>query len=163
MSKTDSIHVIRPTASDHDFDCEEAASQWYVLLWSQSQNGFHIERHRHMLDANRRAYADDRSMDYVPIIVGTHEFCCRMADKLRPTVRAREDARQAAQQAIDGARRTAAREGESPRFGGLEAAMVKLSSALGHPHPVYAAEGQCVEARLIEMAAEWLIASERRP
>lgn len=160
MSTTETLAAIAK-ASAQDFENERQAADWYVLLWSQSQNSFHIERHRHMLDANRRAYADDRRMDFVPLFVGSQDFCCRMANKLRPTVRAREDARLAALQAIDGARRTAASEGESPRFGGLEAAMAKLSSALGHPNPVYAAEGQCVEARLIEMAAAWLIALNR--
>lgn len=87
--KSDSIHLIRPAEQDHDFAREQQAAEWHVLLWSQSQNAFHIERHQHMLDSNRRAYADDRHTDYVPLIIGTHDFCCRMADKLRGTITSR--------------------------------------------------------------------------
>lgn len=39
---------------------------------------------------------------------------------------------------------------------GMRAAMVKLSRALGHPNPVDCGAHQCVEAALIEMAAERL-------
>jgi len=47
---------------------------------------------------------------------------------------------------------------ESPQQGedGMRAAMVKLSRALGHPNPVEAGPTQCVDAALIEMAAERL-------
>jgi hypothetical protein len=38
--------------------------------------------------------------------------------------------------------------------GGMRAALVRLSRALGHPNPVDAAEGQCVEAALIELATQ---------
>lgn len=89
MNGTDTLHVIRSTRADHDFRFENTATDWYVLLWSQSQNSFHIERHRHMMDANRKAYAEDRCMDYVPLFVGTHDFCCRMADNLRKTLASR--------------------------------------------------------------------------
>lgn len=89
MSNTDDIHVIHPTAADHEFRFEQQAVDWYVLLWSQRQNAFHIERHKHMLDANRRAYAEDRCIDYVPLIIGTHDFCYGMADKLRATLQRR--------------------------------------------------------------------------
>lgn len=41
-----------------------------------------------------------------------------------------------------------------PEDGGMRAAMVKLSRALGHPMQVDAAEGQCIEAALIELAAQ---------
>lgn len=39
---------------------------------------------------------------------------------------------------------------------GMRAAMVKLSRALGHPNPVDCGAAQCVEATLIELAAERL-------
>jgi hypothetical protein len=94
LNTTDEISLLQPIAADKDFDNEQAAADWYVLLWSHSQNGFHIERHRDMLASNRRAYAQDRRMDFVPIFVGTHDFCCRMADRLRNTVRHREIERQ---------------------------------------------------------------------
>lgn len=109
MSNIETLHIIRPTAAERDFDSEHTAAEWYVLLWSQSQNGFHIERHRHMLDANRRAYAEDRRMDYVPIFVGTHDFCCRMANCLRNTLRSRQAARESAKAALEKIRDRSAR------------------------------------------------------
>jgi hypothetical protein len=42
--------------------------------------------------------------------------------------------------------------------GGVRAAMVKLSKALGHPKFVKALDGQCVEAALIDLGAERLAA-----
>lgn len=39
----------------------------YALLWSQSQCAMHIEPVMDMLTENRRACAENRRMDYVPI------------------------------------------------------------------------------------------------
>jgi hypothetical protein len=74
-------------------DVEQQIDGFSVLLWSQSQNCFHVELVRHMLASNRRAYSEKRRMDYVPVFFGCHEACCRLADTLRATVRARESER----------------------------------------------------------------------
>lgn len=72
---------------------ERHIADWFALLWSQRQNAFHIERVKHMLDANRRAYGEDRCMDYAPIFIGTESGCQQLADTLRGTLRQREDQR----------------------------------------------------------------------
>lgn len=72
---------------------ERHIAEWWVLLWSQRQNCFHIERVRHMLAANRRAYAEDRSMDYAPVFIGTDQACHMLADTLRGTITRREEDR----------------------------------------------------------------------
>ena len=86
---------------------EQALRDWWVCLWSQSQNGFHVERLRDMMNSNRRAYAEDRRMDYVPIYVGTRDLCFGLASATRNTVRAREAVRSEARDAIDAARKKA--------------------------------------------------------
>lgn len=45
---------------------------------------------------------------------------------------------------------------EVPQDGGMRAAMIKLSRALGHPKEVEAGATQCIEAALIELAVERL-------
>ena len=67
----------------------------HVLLWSQSQCAFHIEPVGDMLKENGNAFAEDRRMDYVPIVFGTHEECHDAADRLRDTLHARQEARNA--------------------------------------------------------------------
>lgn len=86
------LTAVQALSSSHaDIDaCEKAVAGWSVLLWSQSQNTFHVERIRHMLRSNRLAYAEDRRMDYVPIFVGSGEHCSELADKLRGTIRVRD-------------------------------------------------------------------------
>jgi len=66
----------------------------FVMLWSQSQNCFHIERVRDMYDANAMAFREDRRMDYVPLHIGTEDECHALASKLRPTLRKREEGRE---------------------------------------------------------------------
>lgn len=58
----------------------------YALLWSQSQCALHIEPIKDMLLENRRACADDRRMDYVPIAFGSEEHCREVAEQVRPTL-----------------------------------------------------------------------------
>jgi hypothetical protein len=64
----------------------------YVLLWSQSQNCFHIERAIDMLAADADAFKENRRMDYVPLVIGKENECDAMANKLRPILRKREAA-----------------------------------------------------------------------
>lgn len=65
----------------------------HVMLWSQSQCALHIEPVEAMLSSNRRAYGDDRRMDFVPLFIGTDEDCRSVADSIRGTMRVRQDAR----------------------------------------------------------------------
>ena len=58
----------------------------YALLWSQSQCAMHIEPVVDMLTENRRACAENRRMDYVPIAIGTREECDAAASRLRPVL-----------------------------------------------------------------------------
>lgn len=65
----------------------------HALLWSQSQCAMHIEPIADMLSENRRAYTENRRMDYVPIIFGSDEECHQAADAVRQTMRTRQGAR----------------------------------------------------------------------
>ncbi len=69
----------------------DPTSTW-VLLWSRSQNAFHIEPLTRMLDSNRGAFADDRRSDYVVLEIGNRETVDTAAEALRPVVHARESA-----------------------------------------------------------------------
>jgi len=62
----------------------------WVLLWSQSQNALHVETVDDMLTANRKAYSEDRRMDYVPVCIGPEDVVRQMADAIRNTVHTRE-------------------------------------------------------------------------
>ena len=67
----------------------------HALLWSQSQCALHIEPIADMLSENRRAYADDRRMDYVPIYFGSDDDCHQASAAVRNTMATRQ-ARRAA-------------------------------------------------------------------
>ena len=62
----------------------------HVLLWSQSQCALHIETVQDMLAENASAFAEDRRMDYVPIVIGTEEECRNAAEAIRPTLQERQ-------------------------------------------------------------------------
>lgn len=66
----------------------------WVLLWSQSQNALHVEQVEDMLRSNRRAYTENRRMDYVPLVFGSREEIDSVARSVRPTIHARCEARQ---------------------------------------------------------------------
>ncbi len=61
----------------------------YALLWSQSQCAMHIEPVMDMLTENRRACAENRRMDYVPIAIGSRDLCSALAEKVRQTLNKR--------------------------------------------------------------------------
>lgn len=65
--------------------------QTHVLLWSQSQCAMHIETVQEMLQTNVAALVDDRRMDYVPILFGTTDACHAAADRVRATLRDRQE------------------------------------------------------------------------
>jgi len=64
----------------------------WVLLWSQSQNALHVEPLARMLDSNRAAYAENRRMDYVPLVLGTKDLIQGVANSVRGTLAARDRA-----------------------------------------------------------------------
>ncbi len=94
--------------ADTFFEIEQQVQVHHVLLWSQSQNAFHLEPIKRMLDSNRTAYAEDRRMDYVPVFIGTQDQCSVLAEKLRHTIRARHAGRRHTQDAIDKAQQRGA-------------------------------------------------------
>lgn len=61
----------------------------HVLLWSQRQNALHVEETEAMLSANRKAYRENRPMDYVAMCFGTLEQCQTTANNLHGTLTAR--------------------------------------------------------------------------
>jgi hypothetical protein len=73
----------------------------WVLLWSQSQCAYHIERFDDMLRANLQAYHENRRMDYVPIWVGTEAECDKAAEAGRVLMEERWEAKREAQEVID--------------------------------------------------------------
>jgi hypothetical protein len=84
------------------------AQQPHVLLWSGTSNALHIETVDSMLSNNREAYRDERLSDWIVIGAGTHDECSDLADAVRGTLRARQEARDAAAHAIGRARKVAA-------------------------------------------------------
>jgi hypothetical protein len=67
----------------------------WALLWSKRQNCLHIEPVDDWLSKNRTAYRDEGNlMDYHPIYIGDKETCHTTADSVRPTIIARDRARQ---------------------------------------------------------------------
>ncbi|WP_206169509.1 hypothetical protein [Variovorax guangxiensis] len=81
----------QPTGVEDRNSHGDMLERW-VLLWSQRQNAFHIEPLARMLDANRKAFAEDRSSDYVVLELGNREVVDAAADALRPVIHARETA-----------------------------------------------------------------------
>lgn len=70
-----------------------------VLLWSKSQNCFHIELMAHLLNKNLCAFVNEKSLnDYHLIGFGSDDEVRQMADRLRPVL-TRRDEQRAQQQA----------------------------------------------------------------
>lgn len=67
----------------------------HVLLWSRSQNCFHIEPMAKLLATNFDAFVGDRALnDYHLIACGSDEHVRQMADELRPQIHKRDKRRQ---------------------------------------------------------------------
>lgn len=62
----------------------------YVLEWSKKSNSFHIQPLETTLAKNQECFIDDRSHDWVLIMVGAHEAVCTMAENNRSRLIARE-------------------------------------------------------------------------
>jgi len=68
------------------------ADTW-ALLWSHSQNAFHVERVADMLASNREAYVANRPSDYVPLFIGAQDDCRKAADSSLCVLNSRENPR----------------------------------------------------------------------
>ena len=77
-----------------------AAPEIWVLLWSHSQNALHIEPLTEMHRSNLEAFNENRSMDYVPLQIGSRADVDWAADHVRPAVHAREAAFAARREAM---------------------------------------------------------------
>lgn len=62
----------------------------HALLWSQSQNAFHVEPLERACENGQRAFTENRRSDYVLMAVGDPEEVQRAADKLRQVLLGRE-------------------------------------------------------------------------
>lgn len=85
--------TIEPPASG---SVELMPRELWVLLWSQSQNALHVEQVDDMLHSNRQAYADNRRMDYVPLVFGSRAVIDDAARACRPTLVTRCEQRELA-------------------------------------------------------------------
>ena len=76
-------------------------NELWNLLWSGSQQAFHIERVSDTRKANLSAFLESRRMDYVTMLVGTDDECHAEADRLRPHLHAQRRSREVTQGVID--------------------------------------------------------------
>ena len=58
-------------------------SKVWVLMWSQQQGMLHIETLAEMLRSNLRAFIANRSMDFVPLFIGSDDACRAAAYRVR--------------------------------------------------------------------------------
>lgn len=63
----------------------------HVLEWSRKSNGFHIQPVETLLARNQGCFIENRSHDYIVLMVGSHEVCCAMADNHRDRLHDRVD------------------------------------------------------------------------
>ena len=75
-------------AAHPDFDPEKV----WVLLWSQAQGALHKETLAQMFEGHARAFAEDRGLQYVPLLIGDRAVIDDLAKKITPTVAARYNA-----------------------------------------------------------------------
>ena len=55
----------------------------HALLWSHSQHALHVEPLAEMLRSNLRAFIANRSMDFVPLFIGSDDACRAAAYRVR--------------------------------------------------------------------------------
>ncbi len=55
----------------------------FVALWSSSQQCFHVETCSEMVEKNRKAFANNVAVDYVPLFFGRDEDCRAFVDAIR--------------------------------------------------------------------------------
>jgi hypothetical protein len=54
----------------------------HVALWSHSQKTFHVEETSKMLDRNWEAYARNKKIDYLPLMLGSESDCREFINRL---------------------------------------------------------------------------------
>lgn len=79
----------------------------WVLLWSQRQGCLHIETLDRTFKSNWAAFAEDRSMDYVPLIIGDRELIDAQADELHALIDDRAAAREKVRDLLEKAKGSA--------------------------------------------------------
>ena len=62
----------------------------YVLEWSRKSNGFHIQKLEYTLAGNQKCFMENKSHDYIVLMVGDQAACDRMADNWRERLENRE-------------------------------------------------------------------------
>lgn len=62
----------------------------YVLEWSKKQNNFHIQKLEHTLAKNQGLFIDDKSHNWIVLMVGTLDVCTSLAESQRDRIKARE-------------------------------------------------------------------------
>lgn len=77
-----------------------AVPEVWVLCWSHSQNALHVELLAEMLRTNVEAFHENRSLDYVPLQIGTRADVDWAANHVRPAVYAREEAHAAQRRVV---------------------------------------------------------------
>ena len=101
----------RPFFSKHP---DLKPSSIWVLLWSQQQCALHVETLADMMESHARAFAGDRALQYIPLVIGDREVIDHVAEAIRPTLHQRQDAQTAARDAIT--RASAVQEAKEPRL-----------------------------------------------
>jgi len=92
-----SIKAKTPLLADHPaFDTKKVS----VLLWSQQQGHLHIESLDAMLASHMRAFVEDRSLQYIPLLIGDRPVIDNLVDVLRPKVAERYNAKHAHEEAF---------------------------------------------------------------
>ena len=61
-------------------------NETYTLSWSQTQGMLHLEPLSECLKTNRRAFENDKRLDYIVLHVGTEAECQEAAKRIRPIV-----------------------------------------------------------------------------
>ena len=76
-------------------------NELWNLLWSRSQQAFHIEQVKYTVRTNQSAFLANRRMDYVTLLVGTEDECHAEADFLRPKLHEQQRMKAAANGVIE--------------------------------------------------------------
>lgn len=68
-------------------------SDLYALLWSKSQNCFHVEEIERTARSGQRFLNENATNDYLLVSFGTREQVEHKADEMRPVLLEREEVR----------------------------------------------------------------------
>ena len=71
----------------------------YALLWSKRFHDTHVETLEAAMSSGRQAYTEDRATDWVLLAVGDLDDMLAAARNIAPTLRVRQEARDALRRA----------------------------------------------------------------